>query len=75
MMRQIHVIVAVAFLLGTAHVLDALEEPEPAEAPTTEAPKIKCEGKGKVCVAPKLCVKDFVEGNQLERNYNYVSLR
>lgn len=40
---------------------------------TTEAPKIPCEGKGKVCVESKLCVKGLIDGNTLSRNYNYVS--
>lgn len=40
---------------------------------TTEAPQIPCEGKEKVCVEAKLCVKGFVDGNTLSRNYNYVS--
>lgn len=39
---------------------------------TTEAPKIPCDGKGKVCVEPKLCVKGQIDGNTLTRNYNYV---
>lgn len=42
-------------------------------APTTEAPKIPCDAKGKVCVEPKLCNRGFIDGNTLSRNYNYVS--
>lgn len=42
---------------------------------TTEAPKIPCDGKAKVCVEPNQCVKGFIDGNTLSRNYNYVSNR
>uniref|UniRef100_A0A336LJI8 CSON007400 protein n=1 Tax=Culicoides sonorensis TaxID=179676 RepID=A0A336LJI8_CULSO len=38
---------------------------------TTEAPKIPCVGKGKVCVEPNQCQKGFVDGNSLTRSYNY----
>lgn len=46
---------------------------EATSTTTTEAPKIPCEGKTKVCVEPKLCNKGTIDGNTLTRNYNYVS--
>lgn len=77
-MKYIQILVA-AFLLATS-TFAAEQNVESTEAPdvnvtttTTEAPKIPCQGKGKVCVAPKLCRQGFIDGNTLERNYNYVS--
>lgn len=54
-------------------VEDEVEVSTPTTTTTTEAPKIPCDGKNKVCVEPKLCIKGEVDGNTLTRNYNYVS--
>lgn len=67
MWRRCAAILVIAIFVGTVWAQQLEDEP------TTEAPKIPCQGKGKVCVAPKLCNRGFVDGNTLERSYNYVS--
>jgi len=62
------------FSLAVLRVIADEEREEISTTTTTEAPKIPCDGKGMVCVASRQCIKGFVDGNTLERNYNYTKL-